>query len=360
VVQRESRHASDRGVMSRRGGWRRTLETMLLASVCLWLSEGTTTRAQMPTPVPNATPTRNECDPSFPECPVGTECYCCCGAFRCAPPFAPCCAIPCISPTPAPTPTPTVGECNPLASACPLGTTCGCCCGAWQCLLPETICCEIACVLPTPPPTATATPTATTTARMRQFCDPTPCSSGLVCVINPFRGGVCDCIGDCDDDYEVNVNELVAMVDVALGKTEVSTCRLGDVNGDGEIGVDEILEAVNNTLYGCGENLSPSPPTATRTAMPTPMLPHGHTCCECGNAGCEDFAWVEVEPVCPLGCQIVMDAECEAPCHGGPQSGSATCVPLTPCNADDDCDDGNPCTADRCTINGCTHACVCD
>jgi hypothetical protein len=144
----------------------------------------------------------------------------------------------------------------------------------------------------------------------------------------------------------------VTMVNVALGNSTVSTCRFGDANGDGKITVDEILQAVTNALYGCGV----TPPTPT----PTPALPHGHTCCECGNATCTDFAWVEVERVCPLGCQTFLDAECEAPCHPGPVGGPAVCVPLTPCTTDADCDDGNGCSMDQCTIDGCTHVCVCD
>jgi len=78
-------------------------------------------------------------------------------------------------------------------------------------------------------------------------------------------------------------------------------------------------------------------------------LYHGHTCCACADATCTDFAWVEVEPVCPLGCQTFMDAECEVPCHGGGLSGPAICVSITPCTSDADCDDGNGCTVDRCT-----------
>jgi hypothetical protein len=100
-------------------------------------------------------------------------------------------------------------------------------------------------------------------------------------------------------------------------------------------------------------------PSAIRTPMPTPILPHGHTCCQCENAACTDFSWVEVEPVCPVGCQTVMDADCEGACHGGPGDTPATCVSLMPCASDADCDDGNTCTVDHCTINGCTHECVC-
>jgi hypothetical protein len=49
----------------------------------------------------------------------------------------------------------------------------------------------------------------------------------------------------------VTVDELITMVNVALGGADVSLCPAGDVNRDGEITVDEILTAVNNALDGC-------------------------------------------------------------------------------------------------------------
>jgi hypothetical protein len=59
------------------------------------------------------------------------------------------------------------------------------------------------------------------------------------------------CIGDCGGDGHVTVDELLAMVNVALGNASVPDCRRGDANGDNHITVDEILRAVNNALNGC-------------------------------------------------------------------------------------------------------------
>jgi hypothetical protein len=42
------------------------------------------------------------------------------------------------------------------------------------------------------------------------------------------------------------------MVNIALGNADLSACRAGDVDGDSQITVDEILTAVNNALNGCG------------------------------------------------------------------------------------------------------------
>ncbi len=49
----------------------------------------------------------------------------------------------------------------------------------------------------------------------------------------------------------VTVDEVLLMVNAALGNVEMSECENGDGNDDGLITVDEILLAVNNALNGC-------------------------------------------------------------------------------------------------------------
>jgi hypothetical protein len=78
---------------------------------------------------------------------------------------------------------------------------------------------------PTATPTATPTPTPTKT--------PGPCG------------------GDCGSDGQVTVDEILTMVNIALGDMGVSSCSAGDDNDDNQITVDEILTAVNNALSGC-------------------------------------------------------------------------------------------------------------
>jgi hypothetical protein len=41
------------------------------------------------------------------------------------------------------------------------------------------------------------------------------------------------------------------MVNIALGSATVDQCRAGDVDGNGEITIDEIIAAVNRALAGC-------------------------------------------------------------------------------------------------------------
>jgi hypothetical protein len=71
-------------------------------------------------------------------------------------------------------------------------------------------------------------------------------------------GGVFDiqlmpgCIGDCENDGHVTVDEILTMVNIALGNAEMSDCDSGDANDDGRITIDEILRAVNAALEECG------------------------------------------------------------------------------------------------------------
>jgi hypothetical protein len=59
------------------------------------------------------------------------------------------------------------------------------------------------------------------------------------------------CAGDCNRDRQVIVNELVILVNIALGSANVSTCTAGDVNGDQTIVINELLAAVNSAILSC-------------------------------------------------------------------------------------------------------------
>ena len=59
------------------------------------------------------------------------------------------------------------------------------------------------------------------------------------------------CTGDCDGSGDVTVNELITMVNIALGNAALSACTAGDADGSGDITINEIIAAVNNALNGC-------------------------------------------------------------------------------------------------------------
>src|SRR5262245_36518139 len=78
------------------------------------------------------------------------------------------------------------------------------------------------------------------------------------------------CVGDCDDDGEVEINELISGVNILVGALGISACSSLD-NGQGEVTVDRLIAAVNNALCGC-EGCSSSP-TATPTPTGTTVTP---------------------------------------------------------------------------------------
>lgn len=95
-------------------------------------------------------------------------------------------------------------------------------------------------VLGVDPPTPTPVPTRTAT-------QPVPTATVGGPSPTPGQG----CVGDCDGNGTVTVDEIVTMVNVALGTQSVSNCPPGDPSGDGSVTVDEILTAIQNALAGC-------------------------------------------------------------------------------------------------------------
>ena len=67
------------------------------------------------------------------------------------------------------------------------------------------------------------------------------------------------CIGDCNGDGAVSINELILGVNDALNLRPVSQCAAQfDEDGSGSVEINELISAVNNALVGC-----PTPATET-------------------------------------------------------------------------------------------------
>lgn len=58
------------------------------------------------------------------------------------------------------------------------------------------------------------------------------------------------CEGDCGEDDQVTVDELVRGVKIALGTLELGNCAALDVD-DGVVSVDELITAVARSMGGC-------------------------------------------------------------------------------------------------------------
>lgn len=60
------------------------------------------------------------------------------------------------------------------------------------------------------------------------------------------------CVGDCNGDRLVNINELITGVNIALDRAPVERCPSFDVNESLTVEVNELITGVNNGLRGCG------------------------------------------------------------------------------------------------------------
>ncbi len=78
------------------------------------------------------------------------------------------------------------------------------------------------------------------------------------------------CVGDCNGNRVVTVNELISGVNIALGTAPVTACPAFDPDDDGAVGINALIAGVNNLLYGCGVTPPTPPPTATPTTTPSP------------------------------------------------------------------------------------------
>jgi hypothetical protein len=77
-------------------------------------------------------------------------------------------------------------------------------------------------------------------------------------LVLPALSQAAECVGDCNDDGEVLVNELIIGVNIALGTDSIDSCPIFDENQDGKVTVNELIKAVNYALEGCpggGEGL---------------------------------------------------------------------------------------------------------
>lgn len=94
------------------------------------------------------------------------------------------------------------------------------------------------------------------------------CAVMTVLVVGRPARSAALCVGDCDADGGVTVNEVIRGVSVALGSAPLAACTAFDANGDSIVSVDEILLALNNALNACLD-VQP-PPTVTAPLHPTP------------------------------------------------------------------------------------------
>ena len=76
-----------------------------------------------------------------------------------------------------------------------------------------------------------------------------------------------ECVGDCDANGNVAINELIAAVNIALGSAPVSACAASACEAGPAVTITCLIRAVNNALNGCPATPVPTvgDPGATKT-----------------------------------------------------------------------------------------------
>jgi len=59
------------------------------------------------------------------------------------------------------------------------------------------------------------------------------------------------CLGDCDADRNMTINELVRGVNIALGTAPLTDCPSFDRDPNERVTITELVQAANNALAGC-------------------------------------------------------------------------------------------------------------
>ncbi len=73
-------------------------------------------------------------------------------------------------------------------------------------------------------------------------------------VVGPSRASAM-CSGDCNNDGEVVISELLMGVNISLGRVETSACSNFDVRQDDKVTVDELVLGARSALDGCPVDL---------------------------------------------------------------------------------------------------------
>jgi len=102
--------------------------------------------------------------------------------------------------------------------------------------------------------TTTSTPTFTATAAPSASATATLISTGTATPKLTSTATPPPCVGDCNGDTQVTVNEIIVLVNIALGSAEPAACAAGIPSGS-QVNVALIIQAVNNALNGCVQNL---------------------------------------------------------------------------------------------------------
>ncbi len=140
-----------------------------------------------------------------------------------------------VSPTPTHTPTATI---TPTATVTPTST-------------PTSTVTRTATATPSSTRTATRTPTATATSTATATPTQSAVATATQTVTEPTPTAPPTCVGDCDGNGDVAIDELIRAVNIALGDLVGQNCSAADADSGGAVTIDELVGAVQASLAGC-------------------------------------------------------------------------------------------------------------
>ncbi len=144
---------------------------------------------------------------------------------------------------------------------------------------------------------------------------------GAACDIGAYESGAqpptsIACVGDCDGGGDVTVDELITLVNIAVGTADAAACPHGIPSGV-TVDITVIIQAVNVALIGCA--LSPAEQGCLNSggtvasAMCCAGTDDFPDTCAVGACGCSPDASHEVR-VCTCGAESCFDGiECVRP-----------------------------------------------
>ncbi len=81
------------------------------------------------------------------------------------------------------------------------------------------------------------------------------------------------CVGDCNGDAIITVNEIVLGVNIALGSDDISACSVFDTDNTQAVEIYELIASVGNLLNGCNAGT----PQKANKSGPIAVSPDGQT-----------------------------------------------------------------------------------
>ncbi len=104
---------------------------------------------------------------------------------------------------------------------------------------------------PSTPTVAAPTATRTSGESTPTPGQPTPTGSAGAATATPTGAIGFVCVGDCNRNFEVRINELILGVNIALGNADLAQCTAFDPNGDTRVAINELIQGTRSALDGC-------------------------------------------------------------------------------------------------------------